>query len=178
MNQALLAGIIKPIDDIPMKSAPIEPTWVLAGQPVARVGAHSKNIDGWASTNIWDCTAGRFRWHFVWEETVAILEGEVRVTNEAGETFVLKAGSIGYFPGGTWWTWEVPNYVRKIAFCRALVPRWARGVTRLKEAVVDKTRRALTAIPGVAGVPVASVRMAMVAIAASAGLAGVAIELL
>lgn len=133
-------GVIKSLDSIVMSPAPIEPSWILEGQPVARSGGHSRNIDGWASTNIWDCTAGKFRWHFGWEETVMILEGEVRVTNDAGQTHVLQAGGIGYFPGGTWWTWEVPQYVRKIAFCRALVPGWARAISGLKSAVGAKLR--------------------------------------
>ncbi len=80
---------------------------------------------------MWECTAGRFNWHFDWEETVLILEGEVRVTDAAGVTRVLGEGTLGYFPAGSQWVWDVPVYVRKLSFNRRSVPRWLRAVARL-----------------------------------------------
>lgn len=175
MTQDTRIGVVKSFDDIVMNPAPIEPTWVISGEPTARSGNHSHNIDGWASTNIWDCTAGRFRWHFGWEETVMILEGEVHVTNEAGYTHVLTAGSIGYFPGGTWWTWEVPNYVRKIAFCRALVPGWARAISKGKASIGTQLRGELRPIATAYGFAAFLGRVVLIAVA-SACLVGLALE--
>ncbi len=111
--------------------APIEPGWIVDGAPVARAVELSRSADGGMSTMMWDCTAGTFRWHFTWEETVHILEGEVEVTCVSGETRVFRAGDVGYFPGGSWALWHVPVYVRKIAFCRQPTPKLATQALRL-----------------------------------------------
>lgn len=105
-----------------MKSHPIEPTWVLTGDPQARYAAHSSATDKFASTGVWDCTAGSFRWFFGWDETVVILDGEVHVTAEDGSQRTLRAGDVGYFRGGTWATWQIDTYVRKVAFVRRPMP--------------------------------------------------------
>lgn len=108
--------------DLDMADAPIEPSWIIAGTPRARVALHSRSSDDTASTAVWDCTAGEFRWFFDWDETVVILEGEVHVTAEDGTQRTLRAGDIGYFAGGTWATWRIETYLRKIAFCRKRFP--------------------------------------------------------
>ncbi|RFZ88633.1 DUF861 domain-containing protein [Shinella sp. WSJ-2] len=110
------------LDDLEMAPKPIEPTWVLAGNPQARLSLHSRAYDDQATTAIWDCTAGTFRWYFGWDETVMILEGEVHITAEDGSQRTLKAGDIAYFPGKSWATWHIETYVRKIAFCRKEFP--------------------------------------------------------
>jgi len=105
-------------EDVVLEDAPINPDWIIAGQPIARAGLHSTSIDGKASTNIWECTAGGFWWTFFHEETVVILEGAVRVTSQNGAIRTLKAGDIAYFARDTKTLWEIDDYVRKIAFCR------------------------------------------------------------
>lgn len=110
------------LDDLEMAPKPIEPNWVLAGNPQARLSLHSRAYDDQATTAIWDCTAGTFRWYFGWDETVMILEGEVHITAEDGSQRTLKAGDIAYFPGKSWATWHIETYVRKIAFCRKEFP--------------------------------------------------------
>ena len=105
-----------------MKSSPIDPAWVISGAPEARIAEHSHSADKAAMTALWDCTAGTFRWYFGWDETVMILKGEVRVTDENGAVRVLKAGDIAYFAGNTWATWQIDTYVRKIAFLRRPFP--------------------------------------------------------
>jgi uncharacterized protein len=109
-------------DDLPMELSPIEPSWIISGEPVARVGLHSRAGDDAASTSLWDCTAGEFRWYFDWDETVVIVEGEVHVTAQDGAQRTLRQGDIAYFAGRTWATWRIDNYVRKIAFCRKRFP--------------------------------------------------------
>lgn len=109
-------------DEMEMKPAPINPDWIVAGAPQARIAEHSQSPDDAALTAIWDCTAGTFKWYFHWDETVMILEGEVHVTDENGVSRWLRAGDIAYFSGKTWATWRVDTYVRKIAFLRRPFP--------------------------------------------------------
>ena len=108
-------------EEVMLTDAPINPDWIVSGTPHARAGLHSPSIDGRASTHIWDCTEGSFWWTFGDDETVVILEGQVRVTTERGETRTLGHGDIAYFAGGTRALWEVDGYVRKIAFCRQVI---------------------------------------------------------
>ncbi|MDO6962674.1 cupin domain-containing protein [Rhizobium alvei] len=110
--------IAKRAEDVALVDAPIKAEWIVSGNPKARAGLHSPSLDGGAATNIWDCTAGSFWWTFYSEETVMILEGEVRVTSEAGETRVLKPGDIAYFAQDSRALWEIERYVKKVAFCR------------------------------------------------------------
>lgn len=114
--------IASSLDKLEMAPKPIEPSWVIAGNPQARLSLHSRAYDDQATTAIWDCTAGTFRWYFGWDETVMILDGEVHVTGEDGSERTLKAGDIAYFPGKSWATWHIDTYVRKIAFCRKEFP--------------------------------------------------------
>lgn len=130
MDDDLSAGVFKALDGIVLKDDPIEPGWVLEGAPHARSGCHSTNTDGWAATHVWECSAGRFRWHFGVEETVLILDGEVRVTDARGRTQRLLPGTVAYFPTGTWWEWHVPRHVRKLSFNRRTVLRPARFLSR------------------------------------------------
>ena len=136
-----------------MKSKPIDPAWVLSGHPYARAGSHSQNLDGWAETMHWDCTAGRFRWHFGWEETVVILEGEVTVTDASNNTTTLRAGDVAYFPADSWFVWHVTTYVRKIAFCRRPVARPARVVTRAMDRINSILARLSVASSGSSTLP-------------------------
>ncbi|MCD2175337.1 cupin domain-containing protein [Rhizobium sp. C4] len=126
-----------------MKAAPIDPAWIVAGAPQARIAEHSQSSDRAAMTALWDCTAGTFRWYFAWDETVMILEGEVRVTDANGAVRVLKAGDIAYFTGNTWATWQIDNYVRKIAFLRRPFPLPVALAYRLKGKLAGLIKRPL-----------------------------------
>ncbi|WP_181700517.1 cupin domain-containing protein [Chthonobacter albigriseus] len=120
------------LDDVVLEPAPIDPDWILDGNPVARSGLHSRAADDLAETRVWECTAGSFRWQFVWEETVLILSGSVHVTAEDGSERVLSAGDVCYFEGGTSAVWTIPDHVRKIAFCRRKMPGPIALAVRLK----------------------------------------------
>ncbi|MGE7370107.1 cupin domain-containing protein [Neorhizobium sp. NPDC001467] len=126
-----------------MTPLPIEPDWVIAGDPQARYCAHSQAVDKFAATGVWDCTAGTFRWYFGWDETVVILEGEVHIRAEDGSERTLGPGDVGYFRGGTWATWHIDTYVKKIAFVRKPLPMplsyafraWAKFMPKKKAAL-------------------------------------------
>jgi uncharacterized cupin superfamily protein len=122
-------------DDLDMKPAPIDPSWILSGEPVARLAEHSRGQDDAALTAIWDCTAGAFHWRFGWDETVMIMEGEVHVTAEDGTERLLRAGDVAYFAGGTTAVWRIERYVRKVAFCRKPFPKPLTMAYRLRNLV-------------------------------------------
>jgi len=114
-------------------AAPINPSWILAGAPIARVALLSSSADGTASTYYWDCTAGRFNWYYSFDETLHILEGSVTLKSPSGESRLVVAGDIVFFPAGAQAEWTVDKYIRKLAFCRTPLPSYlvsARNIAR------------------------------------------------
>ncbi|MDO1580757.1 cupin domain-containing protein [Rhizobium oryzicola] len=126
-----------------LAAAPIEPDWILAGDPQARAAVQSKAQDRCSTTAMWDCTAGTFRWYFGEDETVVIVEGEVLVTAEDGTQTLLKAGDVGYFRARTWAVWHVDHYVRKIAFMRVPLDRPSALYARLRVRLVPRVKQML-----------------------------------
>lgn len=112
------------LTDVKLEDAPIPEAWILTGTPRARSGALAHSVDGWASSVVWECTAGSFLWQFGWEETVVILEGSVRVITETGEIKVLSQGDVAYFAQGTAAEWQIDSHLKKIAFIRNRVPAY------------------------------------------------------
>ncbi|TDK35379.1 DUF861 domain-containing protein [Rhizobium deserti] len=129
------------VDLLEMAPSPIKPAWILSGDPQARTAVHSKADDRYAVTGIWDCTAGAFRWYFGWDETVFILEGEVHVVDEQGHERILRAGDVGYFKAGTWATWSVERYVKKVAFMRRPLPAPIALLHRMGDLLRRKIKR-------------------------------------
>jgi len=114
-------------------ASPIRASWILAGEPVARVALLSSSADGMASTYYWDCTAGRFNWFYAFDETLHILEGSVTLKSPSGVSKLVVAGDTVFFPAGSQAEWTVDQYIRKLAFCRTPLPSYlvsARGVAR------------------------------------------------
>jgi uncharacterized protein len=118
-EQAPSAFVAGRLDAFELKPAPINPDWIIEGNPQARCGFPPESENRAVAAAVWDCTAGTFRWRFGWEETVVILEGEVEVTAADGSVTVLRKGDMGYFAADSWATWRVETYVRKVA----LLPR-------------------------------------------------------
>lgn len=110
------------IEESTLQDAPIPAEWVVAGAPRARSVLLARSLDGTMTTSHWDCTAGSFNWRFGCEETVHILEGEVFVRAETGETFTLKPGDVAVFHADTTAHWSIPTYVRKLAINRQPMP--------------------------------------------------------
>ncbi len=99
---------------------PIRPEWILEGTPVARALKLAGAADGNLNCSLWDCTKGKFRWHFRSDEIVHILEGSVRVRDdETGIERLLGPGDVAMFPQGTTSVWEVNTYVKKLAIIRS-----------------------------------------------------------
>lgn len=129
--------------NLDMQPSPIEPDWIISGTPHARMAQHSLSHDRASYTALWDCTAGTFRWHFGWDETVHIVEGEVHVTADDGTVHILRAGDVAYFKAGSWATWRVDNYVRKVAFLRRPFPRPLAFVYRVANKLLRMRSRSL-----------------------------------
>jgi uncharacterized cupin superfamily protein len=105
-----------------MKPSPINPRWVVEGRPMARVAELSRSRDGSAFSVVWDCTAGKFNWHYSEDETVHIFEGSVVVSDGHSPARRLGPGDVAFFPANSHALWHVEDYVRKVAFLRVEVP--------------------------------------------------------
>lgn len=110
------------LGDLLLQPSPINPDWIVDGEPRARMAEWSRSVDGTTTTNVWDCTAGRFRWFFAVDEIVHIMDGSVTVSAEDQPPRTLVAGDAALFRAGTWSEWHVPNYVRKHAILRQHLP--------------------------------------------------------
>jgi hypothetical protein len=120
--------------------SPINKDWILEGAPAARSAMLSRSGDQTACTIIWDCTAGKFRWFYDFDETVHVLEGSVVIDDGRGPRR-LGAGDIVFFPAGSSAVWVVETYVRKLAFCRRILPAPIGTAVRMLRAVSATMRR-------------------------------------
>ena len=74
-----------------------------------------------------------------------ILEGEVHITTEDGVERTLHAGDVAYFAGGTWATWRIDRYLRKVAFLRKPFPKPLTMAYRLRNLVRQGNTQGLAA---------------------------------
>jgi uncharacterized protein len=118
-DAAILTGDARRRD---LDHAPITVAHVIEGEPTARSTKLTESADGLVSTHVWDCTAGRFHWYFGVDEIVHILDGEVHVTDDHGQTVVRRPGDVGHFALHSHSVWHVPDYVCKFAVHRAPKP--------------------------------------------------------
>lgn len=109
--------------EIELAPAPFPREWVLEGNPEARARQIASSADAAMRVVVWSCTEGRFRWHYSIDETVQVISGEVIVTDHNGEAHRLGPGDAAFFPAGTTSVWHVTKAMRKVAVCRARMPR-------------------------------------------------------
>lgn len=104
--------------------SPINPDWILEGDPIARATTLAIAPDNTLSCAVWECHAGSFKWIFGLDEIIQILEGEVVIEeqNEGRKVHTLRAGDTAFFPDGLTTRWTVSNYVKKFAIHRT-IPR-------------------------------------------------------
>lgn len=107
---------------IELKPSPINPGWVVSGNPVARASELMRSADKSTWTVVWDCTAGSFTWIYNCDETVHIMEGSIVLKDEHSGPTRLGPGAVVFFPKGSRVHWEVEGYVKKVAFLRTVVP--------------------------------------------------------
>jgi uncharacterized cupin superfamily protein len=129
--------------EVELVDHPINPAWVLDGDPRARISSWGESPDGTTSHWTWDCTAGRFRWYYEVDETIVVIEGSVSIQVDDEPPVALQSGDAAYFQAGHWVTWDVESYVRKQAVVRVPVPRamryavngFGRRMHRLRDAM-------------------------------------------
>ena len=103
---------------------PIEPSWIIEGNPTAQWHVLSKSADGLASTMVWECSKGKFNWYYDFDETVLILEGSILLESDTMPSKRYVAGDVIFFKDGAHARWHIEDRVRKLAFCRKTQPVW------------------------------------------------------
>jgi uncharacterized cupin superfamily protein len=131
---------------------PIEPTWIVEGNPVAQWCVLSKSADGLASTMVWECSEGKFNWHYDFDETILILEGSIVLENDTMRPTRYGPGDVIFFKHGAHARWHVEGRVRKLAFCRTTQPVFlgfaARAISRIKRILMPSGKRQPASLVG------------------------------
>ena len=134
MSRALIEIAKLTVDLTPR---PIEPSWIIEGQPDATWCVLSKSADGLASTMVWHCTAGKFNWYYDFDETILILEGGIVLESDTMPPTRYGPGDVIFFKDGAHARWHIESHVKKLAFCRKTQPVWLglalRVVLKLKK---------------------------------------------
>jgi uncharacterized cupin superfamily protein len=125
--------------NVELELRPIEPSWVIEGNPVSHSHILSTSSDGTASTIIWHCTEGKFNWYYDFDETIMILEGSIVLESDGLPAKRYGPGDVIFFRCGAHAKWHVEGHVKKIAFCRNTQPAWLGFVIR----AVNKINRIL-----------------------------------
>ena len=107
---------------VQLADTPIPSALITEGTPVARTWTSAQSTDQLVTQGVWECTAGKFRWDYTWDEFVMVLEGEAIITPDSGTALTLRAGDFGYFPAGLKVEWHVPQYIRKTFVLRTPEP--------------------------------------------------------
>jgi uncharacterized cupin superfamily protein len=113
---------------VELEPAPLRPGWILDGHPVATAAHIDETHDGSTHLMVWRVSAGRFNWYYDFDETVAILDGEVYLTGGANAApgnpaeRRLGPGDVVFFHYGSAATWRVPDHVLKVATVRRPLP--------------------------------------------------------
>lgn len=103
---------------IELDPSPIEPSWIIEGNPEARSRLVSTSRCNTAKTLVWSCTEGKFNWYYNLDETIIILEGSIVLESEGMPPKRYGVGDVIYFRSGARAKWHVEGYVRKLAFLR------------------------------------------------------------
>ena len=132
--------------DVDLELRPIEPSWIIEGNPVSHSQILSTSADGTASTIIWSCTEGRFNWYYDFDETILILEGSIVLESDGLAPTRYGPGDVVFFKDGAHAKWHVEGHVRKLAFCRKTQPAWLgfalRAAGKIKRILLPPGERA------------------------------------
>ncbi len=93
--------------DVALSPSPIEPSWIHEGNPMASNAILSTSADGTASTIVWQCTEGKFEWHYDVDETIYFLEGSVVIEADGMPPTRLGPGDVIFFKKGAVARWHI-----------------------------------------------------------------------
>lgn len=132
--------------------SPIEPSWIIEGDPVAQSSLLSKSADGQAWTVVWQCSEGKFHWYYDIDETILILEGSIVLENDAMRPTRYGPGDVIFFKEGAHAKWHVEGHIRKLAFCRktqpVLVSFALRALSKIKRTLMPARKRKAVSLMG------------------------------
>ena len=133
---------------VDLHPAPIEPSWVIDGDPRARACQLYKSLDRQVWTVVWECTEGRFNWHYSADETILILEGSIVLESDILPPTRYGVGDSILFRKGAHARWHVEGYVKKLAVCHRVLPTplafIVRSLGALKRALASGNRASLS----------------------------------
>ena len=95
-----------------LASRPIEPSWIIEGNPLAQCCILSQSADGLATTMVWRCTEGKFNWYYDFDETILILEGSIVLESDTMAPTRYGPGDVVFFRDGAHAKWHVEGRVR------------------------------------------------------------------
>jgi uncharacterized protein len=121
-------------------AAPINPDWIEAGDPQASLAILAYSDDRAATTVLWECTAGKFTWRYSIDETIYFLDGEVWISVGGAPARRYGPGDSIHFSRGAVATWEVKTFIRKVAFCRSVLPRVFVNLRRFARSAYHRLR--------------------------------------
>ena len=131
---------------------PIEPSWIIEGNPVAQSSVLSTSADGSASTIVWECSEGKFNWYYDVDETILILEGSIVLESDTMRPTRYGAGDVVFFKHGAHARWHVEGRVRKLAFCRTTQPFLfsfaLRAINKIKRTLMPSAKRQSASLAG------------------------------
>ncbi len=122
---------------VDLAPAPIEPSWIIEGNPTATSCTIARSSDGLGSTIVWHCTAGKFNWYYDFDETILILEGAITLESEGMPAKRYGPGDVIFFRDGAHAKWHVEGHVKKLAFCLKTQPY----VLGLAVRIINKLKR-------------------------------------
>jgi uncharacterized cupin superfamily protein len=117
--------------------APIEPSWIIEGNPTATSCTVARSSDGLGSTIVWHCTEGKFNWYYDFDETILILEGAIVLESDGMPPKRYGPGDVIFFRDGAHAKWHVQGHVKKLAYCLKTQPYVFGFVVR----VINKLKR-------------------------------------
>jgi uncharacterized cupin superfamily protein len=115
--------LIAAADSADLDATSIARDWILDGKPETRSKELARSHDRTSHVMVWDCTAGRFNWHYNKDEALVVISGEAFISDQNGGERRIGPGDIVFFPVGASATWRVPNSIKKVAFLRHTMPR-------------------------------------------------------
>jgi uncharacterized cupin superfamily protein len=99
-----------------LRAAPIHRDWIVDGTPEAKGYPLFETADRGANVHEWECSRGRFQWHYACDEIVYVVEGDARIKDlTTGLSTDITAGCSVLFQRGSSAEWTVDRYIRKIA---------------------------------------------------------------